>query len=61
VFELTYFEDMKTSDIAERLHITESTVRNQKARALYLLRTALAGRELLMFWIAIGVLSTTHA
>lgn len=61
VFELAFFEDLKTNEIAGRLHISESTVRNQKARALQLLRYALSGRELLMLYLLIGVYGNSHA
>lgn len=61
VFELSYFEDLKTHEVAERLHITESTVRNQKARALQLLRQALSGRELMMLYVLIGLYSQSYA
>jgi RNA polymerase sigma-70 factor (ECF subfamily) len=54
VFELIYFEGMKANEIAEQLQISESTVRNQKVRALQLLKTALSGRELLVLYIILA-------
>jgi RNA polymerase sigma-70 factor (family 1) len=59
VFELYYFEGMKANEIAEQLQISESTVRNQKVRALQLLKTALSGRDLLVLYIIIA--QTGHA
>lgn len=38
---LTYINGLETGEIAQRLAITESTVRSQKARAKELLKTAL--------------------
>jgi RNA polymerase sigma-70 factor (family 1) len=61
VFELYYFEGMKANEIAEQLQISESTVRNQKVRALQLLKTALSGRELLVLYIIIAQAAHVHA
>src|SRR6185369_16606748 len=38
VFELTFFEELKPNEIADLLKISVNTVRNQKARALSLLK-----------------------
>jgi RNA polymerase sigma-70 factor (ECF subfamily) len=38
VFELTYFEGLKTDEIAKKLNITISTVTSQRHRAIQLLR-----------------------
>jgi RNA polymerase sigma-70 factor (family 1) len=61
VFELYYFEGLKANEIAEQLQISESTVRNQKVRALQLLKTALSGRELLVLYIIIAQAAHVHA
>lgn len=61
VFELIYFEGLKANEIAEQLQISESTVRNQKVRALQLLKTALSGRELLVLYIIIAHAGYSHA
>jgi RNA polymerase sigma-70 factor (ECF subfamily) len=59
VFELSYFEGMKAQEIAEQLQISESTVRNQKVRALQLLKTALTGRELLVLFLIMAQAGNT--
>jgi RNA polymerase sigma-70 factor (ECF subfamily) len=42
VFKMRFFEGLTTSEIALQLNIKEQTVRNNKTRAITLLRTALA-------------------
>jgi RNA polymerase sigma-70 factor (ECF subfamily) len=46
IAELTYINGLSTSEIAQQLNITESTVRSQKARAKELLKTALIRNNL---------------
>lgn len=41
VFEMSFIEGLKTTEIAERLRLTDSSVRKYKAGALELLRTQL--------------------
>jgi RNA polymerase sigma-70 factor (family 1) len=47
VFKLAYFEDLKTSEIASRLGISESTVLSQKSNAIKVLKLALLAKGLL--------------
>jgi len=42
VFELIYFNDHSTKEVAEKLQITERNVLNQKSRAIKLLRNILS-------------------
>ena len=41
VFKMIYFENLKTDEIARNLGISVQTVRNQKTRAIELIRTSL--------------------
>ena len=46
VFKLLYFEGKKTDEIAVQLNVSVKTVRNQKARAVELLKTAFLKNKL---------------
>jgi RNA polymerase sigma-70 factor (ECF subfamily) len=48
IMELSYFEGMKNSAVAEQLRISVNTVKSQKVRALHLLRILLKGTSLLV-------------
>lgn len=53
IFKLIFFEGLKTDEVAHQLGISVKTVRNQKARAVHLLQTALYKRGVPTFlWIA---------
>lgn len=54
VFQMSYFQGMSTTDIAGSLNLSESTVRNQRARALQLLRIRLSDKE----WVLLCTLLT---
>jgi RNA polymerase sigma-70 factor (ECF subfamily) len=41
IFKMAYFDEMKNDEIAEKLNLSNQTVRNQKNRAVNMLRTAL--------------------
>ncbi len=61
VFNLIYFEDKKTDEIARQLDLSVQTVRNHKSRALELLKTAflkkgITGPFLLAFFLFIDSL-----
>ncbi|GEM_PF-42335 len=52
IFKLIFFEGLKTDEVAARLGISVKTVRNQKARAIRLLQTALLKKGLPAFiWV----------
>ena len=52
IFKLIFFEGFKTDEIATQLGISVKTVRNQKARAIQLLQTALLKKGLPAFlWV----------
>jgi RNA polymerase sigma-70 factor (family 1) len=53
IFKMAWLEGRKNAEIAEQLALTEQTIRNQKARAVKILRVALANynMELLVFLI----------
>lgn len=53
IFKLIFFDGLKTDEVAHQLGISVKTVRNQKARAVHLLQTALYKRGIRTFlWIA---------
>ena len=49
IFKLAYIEGLKNEEIADLLHINYQSVKNQKARALKILRLALSSKGLLAF------------
>lgn len=52
IFKLIFFDGLKTDEVADQLGVSVKTVRNQKARAIQLLQTALLKRGLPAFiWI----------
>ena len=52
VFKLIFFDGLKTDEVADQLGISVKTVRNQKARAIQLLQTALLKKGLPTFlWV----------
>jgi RNA polymerase sigma-70 factor (family 1) len=53
IFKMAWLEGRKNAEIAQQLALTEQTIRNQKARAVKILRVALANynMELLVFLI----------
>lgn len=51
VFELTYFEGLNTTQIAERLDMTVSNVTSQRSRAIQLLRLKFTESQLLAFFL----------
>jgi len=46
VFRLSFYEGLGTTEIADKLGLTDQNVRNHKARALQLIRTAFLKRNL---------------
>lgn len=55
VFQMSYFEGLSTHEIATSMNLSESTVRNQRARALQLLRIRLSDTEwILLFTLLAG-------
>lgn len=56
VFTMAYMEGCVNEEIAQRLGINNQSVRNNKARALRLLRTSLLGKKeygLFLIWLAV--------
>lgn len=52
IIRMIFEEDEKPADIAKKLNISISTVNNQKARGLSLLRERLTGKDLdLLLWV----------
>jgi RNA polymerase sigma-70 factor (ECF subfamily) len=49
IFKMAWLEGKKNAAIAEQLALTEQTVRNQKARAVKILRLALANSNVVLF------------
>ena len=52
IFELSFIEGLKITDIAEQLNVSESTVKKTKAKALDILRGKLP-RELFLFFFVL--------
>lgn len=52
IFELSFIEGLKITDIAEQLNVSESTVKKTKAKALDILREKLP-RELFLFFFVL--------
>jgi RNA polymerase sigma-70 factor (family 1) len=53
IFKMSLFEGRKNQEIADLLHISVHTVKNQKARAIQLLKVKLPDRNLVALLIAI--------
>jgi RNA polymerase sigma-70 factor (ECF subfamily) len=49
IFKMAWLEGKKNAQIAEQLALTEQTIRNQKARAVKILRVALANYNMELF------------
>jgi RNA polymerase sigma-70 factor (ECF subfamily) len=50
IFKLAYFKNLKNAEIAGLLNISEKTVRNQKAKALKILRLSFLHPVLILFF-----------
>jgi RNA polymerase sigma-70 factor (ECF subfamily) len=50
IFKMSYLDDMKNQEIADKLHLSVKTVKNQKARAIQLLRQRLS-EEHMAAWL----------
>lgn len=59
VLKLGYLEGMKNQEIADLLNISIHTVKNQKARAIQLLKIRLRDRDLMAFLILCSFLRVT--
>ncbi|SMC87622.1 RNA polymerase sigma-70 factor [Pedobacter africanus] len=57
VFELTYLEELNSSEIAQQLNISISNVTSQRARAIQLLKIALLDQDLLFFYFLLLTLN----
>jgi len=60
IFKLIYFEDASTDEVAEKLHITQRNVLNQKRRALQLLKKKLLVAVFLGFFITQYIVHFYH-
>lgn len=60
VLKLGYLEGMKNQEIADLLNISIHTVKNQKARAIQLLKIRLRDRDLMAFLILCSFLRDTN-
>lgn len=59
VLKLGYLEGLKNQEIAALLNISVHTVKNQKARAIQLLKLRLGGRDLTSFLLLFSLLRIT--
>lgn len=57
IFKLTYFDNLTSGEIAQRLKISTSTVTTQRARAIRLLREVLTVQEFLIMLFLLRCLS----
>ncbi len=60
VLKLGYLEGLKNQEIADLLHISVHTVKNQKARAIQLLKIKLRDRDLMAFFFIYTLITTNH-
>jgi RNA polymerase sigma-70 factor (ECF subfamily) len=56
VLKLGYLEGLKNQEIADLLQISVHTVKNQKARAIQLLKIKLTGRDLMALFLLAGLI-----
>lgn len=62
VLKLAYLDGLKNQEVAKVLNISVHTVKNQKARAIQLLRTRLRDRDMLAFMLLCTFLrETSHS
>jgi len=61
VLKMGYLEGLKNQEIADLLHISVHTVKNQKARAIQLLKIRLRDRDLMAFLFLCSLFTTTTA
>lgn len=61
IFKLLYFKGLSTQQVAEQLNLSAQTVRNQKTRAIQLLRASLGEKDPFLFscFVSLFVLSMT--
>jgi RNA polymerase sigma-70 factor (ECF subfamily) len=59
VLKLAYLEGLKNQEVAKVMNISVHTVKNQKARAIQLLKTRLRDRDLMAFLLLCTLLSET--
>jgi RNA polymerase sigma-70 factor (family 1) len=59
VLKLAYLEGLRNQEVAKVLNISVHTVKNQKARAIQLLRTRLRDRDIMAFLLLCTFLSET--
>lgn len=53
IFTLSFIHGLKNAEIAEKMGLTLQTVKNQKTRALKLLKTAVINMEIQLSWLAL--------
>lgn len=59
IFKMSYLEEMKNQEIADKLHLSVKTVKNQKARAILLLRKKLSEEHLAAWLLLCACLANT--
>ena len=57
IFILSYYKKMSNAEIATSLHLSQQTVKNQKTRALLLLKNALKGKS---FFFLFAIMLARH-
>lgn len=60
VFKLLFFEEKSPAEVAAMLHLTVSTVYNQKSRALNALRMKFSENAMVVFWLLLPFTHTMH-
>lgn len=61
IFKMAYFDGMKNEAIAQKLELSYQTVKNQKVRAIKILRVAFNGRELAIVTLLMFVVKSCVA
>ena len=55
IFQLAFYEGLNTNEIADKLSLSDQTVRNQKSKALHVIRTAFFKRNLVICFLIYSV------
>jgi len=57
IFKMIYYDGLKAAQVAEQLHISVNTVKNQRARAIQVLRNLLTEKEFAILLATLAILA----